>query len=214
VRFFLADVTGHGVPAALFAMLLKSEYENVKFLPDPVSLLEVINNVFFSTYGSLHSYFTCVVMDVDTAEMKLRFVTAGHPNQYLLRSGNCIPLHSKGRIIGVLPNPEFLAEEIALEGGDRLILFTDGVIEQTNPEGEEYGEARLIDSLLAANEKNSCAELNAAILAAIKDFKRDQNPDDDITLISIRCPKKGRRAKKSISGKSILPIRLSPEHKS
>ncbi|MDR2733449.1 MAG: SpoIIE family protein phosphatase [Spirochaetota bacterium] len=195
VRIFLADVTGHGVPAALITMILKSEYEKVKSLYDPVLLLNIINDAFAATYGTICVFFTCIVIDIDTAEMKLRYVSAGHPSQYLLRNGECVPLHSKGRIIGVVANPGFSIEEITLNEGDRILLFTDGLLEQTNPQGEEYGEARLIDFLRKASGQLNCDELNAAVLGDMKDFQQDQEPVDDITLISVRCPVKSRMGK-------------------
>jgi hypothetical protein len=192
VRIFLADVTGHGVPAALIAMILKSEYEKVKSLDNLVQLLDTINEVFTSTYGSMCVFFTCIVMDIDTMAMRLRYVSAGHPNQYLLRNGECTPLHGKGRIIGVMTKPGFSLEEIALHEGDRIILFTDGLTEQTNPQGEEYGEARLIDLLRKTKENYGCYELNSAILRDMKDFQQTEETVDDITLISILYPIKKR----------------------
>ncbi|MDR2734585.1 MAG: fused response regulator/phosphatase [Spirochaetota bacterium] len=187
LRVFLADVIGHGVPAALISMLLKSEYEKVKALDDPIQLLQSINNAFVTSYRALVVQFTGVLVDIDTAAMSLRYITGGHPYQCLVRNSVCTPLIGQGKIIGVVPDPNFSLEECALQRGDRIMLFTDGLIEQTNSGGEEYGEARLMEFLTSEAGKHSCMELNQEIMKSLNGFQGEQNFADDVTLICIQC---------------------------
>jgi len=193
IRVFLADITGHGVPAALVTMLLKSEYEKIKNFGDPVLVLQIINDAFVTTYGSLTVFFTGIIVDVDTLNMRLRYACAGHPSQYLVRGKECIPLSGHGRIIGVVADPELTLEERALEENDCIFLFTDGLLEQINPQNEEYGEGRIMEVLSREAARRSCAELNQEILSDLKRFQGEQEFIDDMALICIRCLKKERK---------------------
>jgi len=185
LRVFLADATGHGVPAALVTMLIKSEYEKVKMLDDPVDILQIINESFFSTYGSLTVFFTGIIIDMDTAKGSIKWVSAGHPVQYLVRQGKCIRLGGRGRIIGVLSDPHFSVESSEFSDDDRLVLFTDGLLEQIDAAGEEYGEARLVSILEGKGTGDTAASINNAILASLADFRGTEDQVDDVTIISI-----------------------------
>jgi serine phosphatase RsbU (regulator of sigma subunit) len=186
LRVFLADATGHGVPAALITMLIKSEYEKVKMLDDPVDILQIINESFFSTYGSLTVFFTGIIIDIDTARASIKWVSAGHPDQYLVRDGQCSRLAGRGRIIGVLNDPNFSVETRSFEQGDRLILYTDGLLEQINAEGDEYGETRLTELLEKEVPGKNAQGINDAIMSSQNSFRGDEEQVDDITIISIR----------------------------
>ncbi len=193
LRVFLADATGHGVPAALVTMLIKSEYEKVKMLDDPVDILQIINDSFFSTYGSLTVFFTGIIIDIDTARGNIKWVSAGHPVQYLVRREECLRLGGRGRIIGVLSDPHFSVESCPFEEDDRLILYTDGILEQINPAGEEYGEARLTAVLERADSGHDAKAINEAILASLADFRGNEEQVDDVTIISIRNARRSRK---------------------
>jgi len=168
-------------------MLLKSEYEKVKNLDDPVQLLQNINGAFVTSYRALVVQFTGILMDIDTSSMIVRFVSGGHPYQCLVRNAACIPLTGRGKIIGVVPNPDFSLEERALQKGDRIVLYTDGLIEQTNSQGEEYGETRLLEFISREAGQCSCKELSQKIQDSLEGFHGEQGYADDITLICIQC---------------------------
>ena len=196
IRIFLADVTGHGLPAALVTMLLMSEYEKVKGY-DPVTLLQMLNEVFVSTYSSLTVFFTGIVLDINLANMTLHYVCAGHPSQYIVRNAHCISLFGKGRILGVVENPNLELQELALKEDDCIVLFTDGLLEQTNPGDEEYGNARIKEVLRREAGRRTCAELNAEICGDLARFQAAQSAVDDITLITIRCRNGQQKEKKN-----------------
>jgi serine phosphatase RsbU (regulator of sigma subunit) len=195
IRVFLADVTGHGVPAALITMLLKSEYEKVRFFDDPVTILQKINDSFISAYASLTLFFTGIILDINTENMTLRHVCAGHPYPLLLRNSSCIPLTGRGRMIGVVPDPGLTLEATALEEDDRIILFTDGLFEQTNSQNEEYGIERIKEILLREASSRTCEEINKELQESLRNFMGTQKYIDDVTFVTIHCLKKQQEAK-------------------
>jgi len=168
-------------------MLLKSEYEKVKNLDNPIQLLQSINDAFVTSYRALVVQFTGILMDIDTAGMSLRYVSGGHPYQCLVRNAVCTPLTGRGKIIGVVSDPNFSLEERTLKKGDRIVLYTDGLIEQTNSQGEEYGEARLMDLLAREAGRYPCNDLNQKIMKSLDGFQGEQGFADDVTLICIQC---------------------------
>ena len=187
IRIFLADATGHGVQAALVTMLIKSEYEKIKDLEDPVEILKRMNREFVHTYRSLTVFFTGVLVDVDLKKKRIRYVSAGHPAQYLIGSGEIERLYERGKMIGVVSEPEYPVQEVPFKEGDRLILFTDGLFEQFNPEGDEMGEntlyAFLQEAVSSGLHKNSVSEITARLIQAGDDFREGSEMNDDITLI-------------------------------
>ena len=82
VRILIADATGHGVQAALITMLIKSEYEGLKNVMDsPAKLLQMMNNLFFTKYLHLDTFFSCFIIDIDLQKETLCYASAGHPKR-------------------------------------------------------------------------------------------------------------------------------------
>jgi sigma-B regulation protein RsbU (phosphoserine phosphatase) len=97
------------------------------------------------------------------------------------RDGECIRLEEGGRVIGAFCDSTFTEREVQLYQGDKLLLFTDGVTEARNAEGEEFGDQRLLECLRSYVGCNA-AELRMLILDAVTEFC-DGNFDDDATLM-------------------------------
>ena len=119
---------------------------------------------------------------VDAANRKLVYTNAGHNSPILLRrDGSYLRLPEGGAALGIFPEWQYEAGEVRLTPGDRLVLFTDGVTEAMSPQGEEFGEERLL-ALMAADPELGAGELQKKILRAVTEFStRDLH--DDATLI-------------------------------
>ena len=119
--------------------------------------------------------------------MQISYTSAGHPDQYLVRDGDIRRLSHTGKLVGIVPGAEYTSERIKLAGGDRILLFTDGLYEEFNREEEEFGEKRLTD-LVQAHGKEKIDMIIDAILSALArhvGFANKLSVYDDITLIGI-----------------------------
>lgn len=188
-RIMLADATGHGLQAALITMAIKGIYDNIKLFEfDPSEILELFNNEYLNRYSSLGSFLTCILVDIDFENYKLKYASAGHPPAVLLKNDSEIFLKKTGRMIGIKKDT-YTSHEFDFSKGDQLYLFTDGIFEQFNSSLEEYGEDRLYSNL--RNNKNLNLDVDACIQLAIGtlyEFLRERPVQDDITIIGIEYP--------------------------
>ncbi len=185
VRVFLADAIGHGVQAALATMLIKSEYEKIKRLDlMPHQIIELMNESFNQIYRTTVSFFTCAILNIDTDRGKLRFASAGHPEQYLLRGSQIIEMRSPGRAVGLHSEIKCETVELDIAPDDRFLLFTDGLTEQFRSSGELYGEQRL-QAVVRGAASGTIGEIISAITKDIIGFIGRSEVNDDMTIIGI-----------------------------
>ena len=137
---FIADVTGHGVPAALISTMIKIAFTMCgdKF-SNPADLLKGINKTLFNNLSG--RYITAFYALIDLESMTVTFSNAAHWPMYLQKkNGDLEYLKVKGRLIGLMENNEYTNATVNIDQGDRIIFFTDGLIEERNSEGEIFGE--------------------------------------------------------------------------
>lgn len=140
----IADVTGHGVPAALGAAMLKILFDAaVRESDDPGQILASVNHG-FSAISLDEQFASMAVATVDADEGRLWWTGAGHEPAYRLRPGRAPrPLTSTGSWIGIHATDQWETTEVNLRSGDRLILLTDGWAESNSESGEMLGRDRL-----------------------------------------------------------------------
>jgi two-component system sensor histidine kinase ChiS len=137
---FIADVTGHGVPAALISTMVKVAFTmcGEKFTT-PADLLSAINKTLFNHLSG--RFITAFYALIDLEAMTVTFSNAAHWPMYLQKkNGDLEYLKVKGRLIGLMGNSEYSNVTVNIEQGDRLIFFTDGLIEERDSSGEIFGE--------------------------------------------------------------------------
>jgi sigma-B regulation protein RsbU (phosphoserine phosphatase) len=175
----IADVSGHGVPAALIASMVKLAATAQRCNSDrPSELLLGMNNVL---YGNTQNQFvTAAYVCLDALSQELRYSAAAHPPMLLLRNGEIIEIAENGLMLAAFGFSTYATVTHSIQGGDRLILYTDGVLEASDGRGEEYGPDRL-RALVAKTAKCSQAEAADEIIASIKKWSVTQN--DDLTLL-------------------------------
>lgn len=185
VRILIADATGHGVQAALITMLIKSEYEGLKNVMDsPAKLLQMMNNLFFTKYLHLDTFFSCFIIDIDLQKETLCYASAGHPEQIFICNGRIEVLDKTGMIVGAKKNSEFKEHVKSFHKKDRLLLFTDGLYEEFNSSEEEFGEERL-SALISGNQALDLQSLIEKVLFDLDIFLDGNAIQDDITVIGI-----------------------------
>jgi serine phosphatase RsbU (regulator of sigma subunit) len=184
VRVFLSDATGHGVSASLVTMLIKSEYDMIKHTSSgPADILQRLNSVFFSSYRSVVTFFTCIVVDIDASAGRITYSSAGHPGQFLLRAGAVVEMVATGRAIGVSERNNCHESQMQYQTGDRLFLFTDGLFEEVGCGNELFGEGRVAD-IIARNAACSVGEIVEALVSELRSFTGNRFRDD-VTIIGI-----------------------------
>lgn len=184
-RIFLADATGHGVQAALITVAVKGIYDTLKDTePDLSQLARTFNEKFIDKYGTLNTFFTGIILDVDYTAKKLRHVSLGHPPCLLVRGGEIILLEKTGRMIGINKTSTYPVKENDLQSGDNLYIFTDGIFEEFNAERLEYGEERTYKVVLENNPSgvDSCI---GSLIKDIEEFLGSEPKQDDVTIIGI-----------------------------
>ncbi|MGE5340172.1 MAG: SpoIIE family protein phosphatase [Candidatus Omnitrophota bacterium] len=143
--YFISDISGHGVAAALISSMLKVFFSLYgKDVLSPELLYEILNQEFF-TYLNSGEYFTSFYGIYFEEEKKFVYTNANHPSPLLLKvkTGDVVPLNSDGFFVGVFKDTKFEEKEVFLETGDRILFYTDGVTEAKNASLEEFGEERL-----------------------------------------------------------------------
>jgi sigma-B regulation protein RsbU (phosphoserine phosphatase) len=175
----VADVSGHGVPAALIASMVKlaatSQRANAA---DPAMLLSGMNTVL---HGNTQEQFvTAAYVYLDAASSTLRYSAAAHPPMLLLRGGSVVELAENGLMLAAFSFATYSTAEYPLESGDRLVLYTDGILEAANAAGEEFGPHRL-SALLQDGASLSAEAAADHIISSLQTWSKSQN--DDLTVL-------------------------------
>jgi sigma-B regulation protein RsbU (phosphoserine phosphatase) len=184
--FCVGDVSGHGIPAAMFMARAVSLMRMVAFsVTNPAVLLERVNdqlcagndaNMFVSLF--------CGMLDTGTGQ--LTYANAGHLAPILVRSGHAEPLLlPKGMIIGVAPGIPYRSAEAVLSPNEILLCFTDGVTEAQTPAGEEFTEPALA-RFIEQTPSLSLEDLLTRVRAEVTRFTATTELIDDCTLLAIR----------------------------
>jgi sigma-B regulation protein RsbU (phosphoserine phosphatase) len=178
----IADVAGKGMPAALLMSNLQAAVRGFASpAVSPDELCVRLNSLLRRNMAS-DRFITFFYAQLDGPARTLRYVNAGHNAPIVLhQDGSHHRLQEGGGVLGVFPTQTFAVGAMQLEAGDRVVLFTDGVTEASDPQNEEFGEERLVQ-LLEQNRACSAGEIQKKILDAAGTFCQG-NWHDDATLL-------------------------------
>ncbi|MBV8116024.1 MAG: SpoIIE family protein phosphatase [Silvibacterium sp.] len=180
----VADVSGHGMPAALISSMLKIAFaEQADSAADPAHLLSGLNQ---TLCGKFKGHFvTAAYVFIDTEKKMLRYGGAGHPPMLLRSHANgARELVENGLFLGSFPFAQYSAIELPFEQGDWVLLYTDGVLEMNNAKEEEFGIDRL-KLFLELNGNQPSSKLVDAALAELAQWSAGREAEDDLTLLAI-----------------------------
>ncbi|HXY00947.1 MAG TPA: PP2C family protein-serine/threonine phosphatase, partial [Candidatus Limnocylindrales bacterium] len=184
VGVLVADVSGHGVPAALIAAMLKVAMQSVVACARaPGEVLRELNHILS---GQLRDQFiTAAYLFIDTENRRALYSAAGHPPLLHSRGGKLQRIESNGLVFGVMPEPDYPVYDMPITPGDRFLLYTDGVIEPENSGGDSFGDRKL-DQVVRDNESRPPSALVDQVLSEIRHWQpSSMAQQDDITLIVV-----------------------------
>ncbi len=181
---FIADVSGHGIAAALIASMVKMSLNRWdEYLEKPSSLLKEIYTTVSDKIGN--NFVSACACYLDITRGILRTSNAGHPFPIILqKKGPLLQKASKGHVISNLFSSNFVDIEVQLAPGDKIILYTDGIIEARSHTGELFGEERFIH-LLDENKKLPPGELCGIIHQSVFSHMAEHQ-EDDITMVIVQ----------------------------
>jgi sigma-B regulation protein RsbU (phosphoserine phosphatase) len=184
--FLVADVSGHGVPAALIASMIKVAAQSVvAYVDNPSGLLHRLCE---TLSAQLRGQFVSVAyLWIDTRNHLARYSAAGHPPLFFWCSGcsSLARIESNGPLFGTPCEPDFPTREIPFTSGDRFLLYTDGLSEPENANGEAFGD-RQIEKILHENKSRPASELSVLLLNDLRTWPpASTQRQDDITFLMI-----------------------------
>jgi sigma-B regulation protein RsbU (phosphoserine phosphatase) len=192
----LADISGKGMSGALLMANLQANLRSqyAMALEDVAGLLTSVNRLFYQN-SSDSTFATLFFADYDDAGRRLRYVNCGHLPTLLVHAGECSEkradkevvvekLHSTSTVLGLFENWKCEIAEVQLCPGDLLVLYTDGITEAANIDGEEFGETRLLDTLRAHRDL-PVESLMQKIIGVNQQFSSGEQ-QDDLTLVVAR----------------------------
>jgi sigma-B regulation protein RsbU (phosphoserine phosphatase) len=183
----IGDVSGKGVPAALLmSMLHAGLHAQVNGAAAVAEVARRMNRILYHA-TSHEKYATFFFGIFDPVDGRFLYTNAGHNLPLVLhRDGTIDRLREGGLVLGVMEDASYREASIPVGAGDLLVLYTDGVTEATDRKGEEYGEARLVETV-RRHAGLGAAEIVRAVREDVAAFSRAPGFDDDFTLIVVRA---------------------------
>ena len=181
----IADVVGKGIAAALLVAAIRASISSLVGHELAVRAVMRRANRFFHESVEEGRYVTLFYMVLDVPAQRLLYVNAGHVPPVLMHAAGDIELFEEGGVpLGLFETPRYFEGHAAIRPGDVLALYTDGIVEQVNRDGEEYGRARLIDAL-RSGDGASATEICSRVMQEVHRFGGGAQ-DDDRTLVIIK----------------------------
>ena len=189
-----ADVSGKGFAAALMASELQAYvratlraacvFADASLGPLPIQVVALVNNELSRHYGS-GRYATMFFAEYDASERSLRYVNAGqNPPLLVVRGDESVTeLTTGGPPVGLFEDASYEAGTVTVPEEGTILIYTDGVVEARNPDGEEFGLARLVEACARAHE--GVAPLLATVMDTVRAWSREREQEDDITLLAL-----------------------------
>jgi sigma-B regulation protein RsbU (phosphoserine phosphatase) len=184
----IADVSGHSIGPALFMVETRSAIRSqANRLGTPSETLGVLNNFLFEDLDNADYFITLFYLQYDITNRQLSFANAGHPPPLLFSpfQSECRQLDAEGMILGVRKNVIFEEKTTTLSKGDLILLYTDGLTEAENIDGEFFGIGRLSD-IFIQYAQHSPESIIDELLKHLKQFCQCESFKDDITLMIFR----------------------------
>lgn len=185
--FLIADVSGKGIPAAMFMMRARSALKScAQRGMTPVEVFSIVNDALCEN-NEANMFVTVWMGWLDTKTGEIRYINAGH-NPPLIRhsrTGYDYLSERSGAILAAIEGKRFKEHTVTLSPGDSLLLYTDGITEACDTQNAEYGEERLKEHLNALPEELNAEELCSAVKQGAAEFAGEAPQFDDMTVLAL-----------------------------
>ena len=184
----IGDVSGKGVPAALYMAITRYAFNFIACLGFEVDDVMKRVNKSFCEGNSLMMFVTMFIAKINLVTYEMEICNAGH-NPIVVKEpdGNVRYLHSNSNLaIGLVDDFDFKKEVLQLEKGTRLLLYTDGVTEAEDIDKNQYGEDRLLEFVRNISETDSSENVITNLFSSVKDFTGENEQNDDITVLTVK----------------------------
>jgi phosphoserine phosphatase RsbU/P len=187
VFFLVGDVSGKGVPAALFMARTKTLFEAIAAREGEPGAVLVAANLNLCTENGAGMFVTCVCGVLDLEKGDLAYALAGHEPPILAPAeGPVAPLSAEGgRVLGLIEESDYPVNRLRLARRDAVVLYTDGVSEAQDPDGAFFGVGRLVD-VVGRHRHEDAIAITDGVLGAVRRFAGSALQYDDITLMTLR----------------------------
>lgn len=185
IIFSVNDVSGHGVPASLLMAIFRSIFVfQLRQGGDIAATINYLNRLIAETTEA-NLFVTSFTTKLDCTSGILSYINGGHPPPLVVRGKELLLLDKGSTVVGMFADVEYPVSVFAMQPGDVLILYTDGVSEAENEQHEEYSLARL--GAVAVSQRNlSAAEMQTALIEDLRNYCQRQDFSDDVTLMVIK----------------------------
>ncbi len=184
IGLIVGDVVGKGIPGSLMAMSVHGMLANqAGALTPPMKVLERVNEALYQQVKGEYWYATCFYAKIHVTQLRMTFSRAGHelPLWWHKETGQVTFLEGEGLPLGIFPDSRYVTLQIDLGEGDRLLFYTDGLIDATSPAGERFGHDRLVELFRKSSSLGS-KNLIKVIENEVKEFQGSREQLDDIAL--------------------------------
>ena len=186
LNFLIADVSGKGIPAAMFMMRAKTELKSLTEAGTEISDVFTRGNEALCEGNDAGMFVTAWQGGIDLTSGTVRFANAGHNPPLVMRNGKFEYLKlKKGFVLAGMDGIKYKPQELMLEPGDVIYLYTDGVTEATNENSELFGEERLLDAI-NSRKFYDVKEICVFIKKKVDEFVGDAPQFDDITMVGLK----------------------------
>jgi phosphoserine phosphatase RsbU/P len=188
VGILIADVSGHGLPAALIASMLQVALAaQARHASEPGKVLAGLNQALCGKFQ--HNFVTAAYVYVDLEKNTMNYAGAGHPPLLLWRksTASASQLLENGLVMGQFEEATYDSLQVPIEAGDRFVLYTDGILETTNPAQEEFGTDRFMQFMETNNKLPAGSFADALLLELARWLEQPpgEGHKDDISLLAI-----------------------------
>ena len=184
--FVIGDVSGKGVPASLYMAVSRTMLKAIASqIDDPGKCLQTVNEMLIPE-SDLTTFVTVFYGVLNTKTGQVQYCNGGHNLPYVIRENGTIEEleNTEGLLLGKIDGIEFETKELTLQPGEKILMFTDGVTEAMNEDGNMYEEPRL-ESFLQKRADNEPNKLVRNVIVDVLKFMNKADQSDDITVMSV-----------------------------
>jgi serine phosphatase RsbU (regulator of sigma subunit) len=183
----ISDVMGKGIPAAMFAVILRCLVRALRTqAPRPARLLAQVNQLLFDELSEVEMFITAQLAFVDLASRRMVVASAGHCPLLITTAGGTgyRVISPEGMPLGVLVDAEYKEETVPLERDARVLLYTDGITDAENANGEVIGQELLMEWLKQGSlDGRSAEQMREDLVAELRQCQGNQVLNDDQTFL-------------------------------